>query len=68
MSDDEWDYVRGTWNQFENSHGWRVVLSTENMPSRWPVGRKKEYAAALLWALNHGQPSAGDKLNVAGEP
>lgn len=65
MSEDEWDYMPGTWNVFENLHGWRMVLDTGRLPARWSLDTRKEYAAAMLWALNHGQPNEDDKLNIA---
>lgn len=65
MNEDEWGYVPGTWNIFENSHGWRLTLSAEMLPTRWPGERKKHYAAALLWALNHGMPADGERLEIA---
>ena len=68
MNEDDWDYLPGTWNVFENFNGWRIALDTDRLPARWGIDKKKEYAARLLYALNHGMPVHGDKLNVAGEP
>jgi hypothetical protein len=56
VNSDEWDYIPGAWNAFENSHGWRVTLDTSRLPARMSLEARKEYAAALLYALNHGQP------------
>jgi hypothetical protein len=65
MNEDEWGYVPGSWNRFENSHGWQVELNTARLPTRMTLKEKKEYAAALLWALNHGMPAQDDPINVS---
>lgn len=56
MSPDEWEFMVGTWNVFENSHGWRLTLDVDRLPSRMEVIQRREYAKALLHALNHGMP------------
>jgi hypothetical protein len=58
MNPDEWDYLPGSWNVFENSKGWRLLLDVARLPGRWTLEQKQDYAAALLYALNHGQPEA----------
>jgi len=56
MNNEEWDYIPGSWCVFENSHGWRITLDTERLPARMDLEARKEYAKALLYALNHGMP------------
>jgi hypothetical protein len=56
VSDEEWVLLRGTWNVFENSHGWRLTLDVDRLPGNMKTEDRMEYAAALLYALNHGMP------------
>lgn len=66
MNADEWGFLPGAWNIFENSHGWRVTLDTGRLPARMSTDKKIEYAAALMHALNHGMPEQGTKLTMPG--
>ena len=66
MNNEEWGFLPGTWNVFENSHGWRLTLDTSRLPGRMELQDRREYAAALLYALNNGMPEQGTNLTMPG--